>query len=154
INGAITLGTLDGANIEIREEVGSESFFLFGLTADEVRKRREAGYRPRDFYEREPLLREALDLIRSGAFSRGDGELFRGLVDGLLAVDPFLVLADFAAYVACQDRIDATFRDTRAWTRASILNVARSGKFSSDRAVKEYAEQIWKVSPVVIRPGE
>jgi starch phosphorylase len=150
LNGALTVGTLDGANIEIREEVGAENFFLFGLTADEVQKRRAQGYRPRDIYDANADLREVLDLLRSGAFSRGDAAIFRPLVDSLLEHDPYMLLADFASYVACQDAVDQVYQDPKRWTRMSILNVARAGKFSSDRAVLEYAKEIWRVSPVPI----
>ena len=151
LNGALTIGTLDGANVEIREEVGPENFFLFGLTADEVAARRAAGYRPWEVYQADPLLREVLDLVRSGELSPSDPGLFHPLVDNLLGQDPFLVLADFAAYVDCQDQVDRVWQDTPGWTRRSILNVARSGKFSSDRSIREYAEEIWRVEPLPIR---
>lgn len=154
LNGALTIGTLDGANVELREEVGAENFFLFGLTADEVRQRRAAGYRPGDLYRADPLLREVLDLLRGGTFSRGDAGLFAHVVDSLLESDPYMLLADFGPYVACQDAVDAAFLDPRRWTRMSILNVARAGKFSSDRAIREYARDIWRLEPVPIRPGE
>ncbi|CAL8981884.1 Maltodextrin phosphorylase [Rhodoplanes serenus] len=148
LNGAITIGTLDGANIEIRDEVGPENFFLFGLTADEVRLRKAAGYDPRAVYESNPVLRGVIDLIASGALSPDDPSRFRPLVDGLLWHDPFMVLADFQAYVDCQAQVDALWRDGEAWTRASILNVARMGKFSSDRSIRDYCERIWHVEPV------
>lgn len=156
LNGAITIGTLDGANIEIREEVGSESFFLFGLTVDEVDRRRTEGYRPRDIYERNGELREAIDLIGSGFFSGGDRTVFEALVRTLLDRDEFMVLADFASYVECQRRVARAFMNTEEWARLSILNTARMGKFSSDRAVREYCESIWKVGPVrvVLGPDE
>jgi len=150
MNGALTIGTLDGANIEIRDEVGVENFFLFGLTAEDVQRVLREGYRPRDIYDREPELHEALDQISSGFFSRGDSEVFRPLVDGLLYHDPYLVLADYAAYIACQEEAQRAYQDLQRWTRMSILNVARMGKFSSDRAVREYCEDIWRVSPVVV----
>ena len=151
LNGALTVGTLDGANVEIREEVGPENFFLFGLTADQVRERRAAGYRPRDHWERDPRLREVLDLVARGAFSRGDAGLFRPLVEALLEQDRFMVLADFAAWVACQDAVDQAWQDPRRWTRMSILNTARSGRFSSDRAIAEYAAGIWRTSPAPVQ---
>jgi glycogen phosphorylase len=151
LNGALTIGTLDGANVEIREEVGPENFFLFGLTADEVAARKTAGYRPRDHYERDPELRATLDLIGSGAFSGGDPDLFRPMLDHLLDRDDYLLLADYRAYVDAQAEVDRAFGDRRRWTRMSILNVARAGKFSSDRAIREYAERIWAVTPVSIR---
>jgi starch phosphorylase len=145
MNGALTIGTLDGANVEIREAVGAENFFLFGLTADEVRARKSAGYDPRRHYEEVPELRAALDLVAAGRFSRGDRELFRPLVESLLTRDEYLVLADFAAYSACQERAAAAFADPRAWDRMSVLNAARVGRFSSDRSIREYAERIWHV---------
>jgi starch phosphorylase len=151
MNGALTIGTLDGANVEIREAVGAENFFLFGLTAEEVYRAARAGYRPREIYEREPELREALDQIRSGAFSGGDAEMFRPLIDSLIDHDPYLVLADYAAYIGCQEDVQRAYHDVPRWTRMSILNVARMGRFSSDRAVREYCESIWKVSAVPVR---
>ena len=151
MNGALTIGTLDGANIEIREEVGAENFFLFGMTADEVQTRKAAGYRPREIYHSNGELRDVLDLVAHGAFSAGDRSLFQPLVDCLLTDDPYMLLADFAAYMEAHDRVDRAYRDPTAWTRMSILNVARSGKFSSDRSIREYAAEIWKVEPQVIR---
>jgi starch phosphorylase len=148
MNGALTIGTLDGANVEIREEVGAENFFLFGLTADEVARLQREGYRPMDVYHCNPALKEVIDLIRAGFFSRGDAELFRPLVENLLHSDPYLALADFQAYTDCQNQVDSAYRDAEHWTRMSILNVARSAKFSSDRAIQEYASEIWKVEPV------
>jgi starch phosphorylase len=150
MHGALTIGTLDGANIEIREEVGAENFFLFGLTAAEVEREIRHGYEPAAVYHSNPLLRETLDLIRAGHFSRGDTELFQPLIDNLLYQDPFLVLADFQSYVDCQDQIGASYRDSEHWTRMSILNSARSGKFSSDRAIREYCRDIWKAEPVPV----
>jgi starch phosphorylase len=150
MNGAVTIGTLDGANVEIREAVGGENFFLFGLTAEQVEARRRAGYRPRDLYERHPDLREALDQLASGFFSRGDRGLFAPLVESLLAHDPWLVLADFEAFVEAQREVERAWRDGERWTRMSILNVARSGFFSSDRAIAQYAKEIWGVAPVPV----
>jgi glycogen phosphorylase len=151
LNGALTIGTLDGANVEIREEVGAENFFLFGLDAEQVRQLKAGGYRPHDIYEQNPALREVLDFIASGALAGGDTKMFSPLVDNLLWHDPFLVLADFPAYVDCQEQVSALWRDPQAWTRKSILNAARMGKFSSDRAICEYCEQIWKVKPMTVR---
>jgi starch phosphorylase len=151
LNGALTIGTLDGANVEIREEVGPENFFLFGLTADEVRDLKARGYRPRDQYEVNATLREVLGFIASGALSRGDAALFRPLVENLLHEDPFLLLADYQAYVDCQERVSALWRDPQAWTRMSILNTARMGKFSSDRSIRDYCEQIWHVTPMSVQ---
>jgi glycogen phosphorylase len=150
MNGALTIGTMDGANIEIREEVGAENFFLFGLTAPQVVALKSQGYRPMDYYQANQGLRDVIDLIRNGFFSRGDTELFRPLVDGLLFQDPYLLLADFQSYVDCQAKVSEAYRDTERWTRMSILNTARSGKFSSDRTIREYCTDIWDVQPVPI----
>jgi len=150
MNGALTIGTLDGANIEIRQEVGAENFFLFGLSAPEVYALKTKGYRPMDYYEANQGLRDVIDLIRSGFFSRGDTELFRPLIDGLLYQDPYLVLADFQSYLECQAEVSKTYDDTERWTRMSILNTARSGTFSSDRTISEYCADIWGVKPVPI----
>jgi len=151
MNGALTIGTLDGANIEIRQEVGAENFFLFGLSAPEVYALKTKGYRPMDYYEANQGLRDVIDLIRSGFFSRGDTELFRPLIDGLLYQDPYLLLADFQSYVECQAKVSEAFGDTERWTRMSILNTARSGMFSSDRTIREYCADIWGVRPVPIQ---
>jgi starch phosphorylase len=151
LNGALTIGTLDGANVEIREEAGAENFFLFGLTADEVERVKREGYRPGDCVAGNAELRAVLDLIGGGHFSRGDTEVFRPLVENLTQSDPFLVLADYAAYVACQEKVSAAWRDTDHWTLMSILNTARSGKFSSDRAIAEYCDEIWNVPAVTVR---
>jgi glycogen phosphorylase len=151
INGALTIGTLDGANVEIREEVGADNFFLFGLTVADVERIKHEGYRPVDYIGRDDELKAVLQLIAEGRFSRGDTEVFRPLVDNLRYDDPFLVLADYAAYVECQDQVSAAWQDSEAWTRMSILNTARSGKFSSDRAIAEYCDDIWGVQPVTVR---
>jgi starch phosphorylase len=148
MNGALTIGTLDGANIEIREEVGEENFFLFGLRADEVRNLRAQGYDPRQKYDEIQGLHEAIDLISSGHFSGGDRHLFSPLIDSLMVRDDYLLFADYQSYIDCQNRVSAAFLDERAWTKMSILNVARMGKFSSDRSIREYCEKIWKVKPV------
>jgi glycogen phosphorylase len=153
LNGALTIGTLDGANVEIREEVGEDSFFLFGLTVEQVTELRLRGYRPRNYYEQNSMLREVLDLIGSGALSNGDKELFRPIVDNLLGHDPFFLLADYQSYVDCQNRVSALWADQHNWTRKSILNVARMGKFSADRSVDDYCERIWKVKPVHVHVG-
>jgi glycogen phosphorylase len=147
MNGALTIGTLDGANVEIREEVGPENFFLFGLTAGQVADVKARGYRPREHYERNADLREVLDFIASGALARGDAQLFKPVVDNLLFDDPFLVLADFQAYLACQEQVSRVWRDREAWTRMSILNVARMGRFSSDRSIHDYCSRVWMVEP-------
>jgi len=150
MNGALTIGTLDGANVEIREEAGADNFFLFGLTVEQAQQLRREGYRPAREIERNRELEEALELIAAGTFSRGDRTLFQPLLDNLRNSDPYLVLADYPDYVACQERIDAAWQDTEHWTRMSILNAARSGKFSSDRAVHEYSDGIWGTRPVRI----
>jgi starch phosphorylase len=150
MNGALTIGTLDGANIEIREEVGAENFFLFGLDSDQVNGLRVQGYNPREYYESNGELREVIDLISSGHFSKGDQELFKPLVDLLLTRDEYLVLADYASYIDCQGKVSRAFQDQKAWSRMSILNVARTGKFSSDRSIREYAEKIWKVKSLPV----
>lgn len=148
LNGAMTVGTLDGANIEIREHVGQENFFLFGLTADEVFALKDRGYRPRDYYHANAELKGVIESIAEGHFSDGDRGLFRPIVDSLLNNDPYLVLADYASYIECSELAATAYRDTKRWTRMSILNSARSGFFSSDRAIREYCRDIWKVKPV------
>jgi starch phosphorylase len=148
MNGALTIGTLDGANVEIRDAVGHENFFLFGLTASDVERIRAEGYHPRSIYESNAELRETLDSIRDGAFSNGDRELFRLLVDSLIHHDTYMLLADYQAYVDCQQRVQDAYRERAAWTRMSILNCARVGRFSSDRSIREYCRDIWHVSPL------
>ena len=146
LNGALTIGTLDGANIEIREEVGAESMFIFGLTAEEAERERQRPTRPsRRIYEANPEIRRTVDSIANGSFSNGDRGLFRPIVDSLLGADPYLLLADLEDYLRCQAEVDRAFLDQEAWTRKSILTVARMGRFSSDRTVREYAEEIWGV---------
>ena len=147
INGALTIGTMDGANVEIREEVGAENFFLFGLTAEEVVKVKAGGYRPRDYYKKNRALREVIDFVASGALGRGDAGLFRPIVENLLDHDPFLLLADYQAYIDAQERVSALWRKPKAWTRSSILNTARMGKFSSDRSIRDYCERVWDIKP-------
>jgi glycogen phosphorylase len=150
LNGSLTIGTLDGANVEIREEVGAENFFLFGMTAEEVYAKRAAGYQPMDYYNSSPELKLAIDRISSGFFSHGDGEIFKPLVDLLLHQDPYFVLADFVPYIECQDQVSLAYRDQDRWTRMSILNAARMGKFSSDRSIRDYCNEIWDVKPVPV----
>jgi starch phosphorylase len=150
MNGALTIGTLDGANVEIREEVGEDNFFLFGLTTPEVVQVHKEGYKPWEIYWRNDQLREALDLMASGFFSRGDQTLFAGLVRNLLEKDEFMLCADFQAYLDCQARVGQAYLDQKHWTRMSILNTARMGKFSSDRAVHEYCKDIWHVDAVPV----
>ena len=148
LSGALTIGTLDGANVEIREAVGAENFFLFGLTADEVEARRRAGWNPRSQLDRDPELAEILADLAGDRWSPGEAGLFAPIVDSLLTSDPFFVLADFRSYVDCQERATVASRDVESWTRASILNAARCGGFGSDRSIREYADRIWKVAPV------
>jgi len=150
MNGALTIGTLDGANIEIREEVGDVNFFLFGLTAEEVQARKSAGYDPRPYYESNEELRHCIDSLVSGQFAAGDHDLFRPLYESLLNRDEYMLLADYKSYIECQDRVGAAYQDRDRWTRMSILNVARMGKFSSDRAIREYCSDIWRTWPVKI----
>jgi starch phosphorylase len=150
MNGALTIGTLDGANIELREEIGAENFFLFGLSAQEVYAMKARGYRPMDFYSGNQRLREVIDLIRSGFFSRGDAELFRPLIDSLMHYDPYMLFADFESYLEAQARVSEAYGDAERWTRMSILNTARSGKFSSDRTIREYCTEIWRAKAVPI----
>jgi starch phosphorylase len=150
MNGALTVGTLDGANIEIREEVGADNFFLFGLTAQEVEQKKAEGYNPHAYYESNPQLREVIDSLANGEFSHGDRALFEPLVQSLLTSDPYMLFADYQSYIDCQDHIGQVFKDTDHWTRMSILNVARIGKFSSDRAIRDYCAEIWKTWPVKI----
>jgi starch phosphorylase len=147
MNGALTIGTLDGANIEIREEVGEKNFFLFGLTTPEVEQRKRQGYNPRAIYDSNPEL----DALVSGELSRGDKTLFEPLVNSLLNGDEYMLLADYQSYIDCQDRVSQAYKNQEEWTRMSILNVARIGKFSSDRSIRDYCADIWKTWPVKIQ---
>jgi starch phosphorylase len=150
LNGALTIGTLDGANVEILDLVGHDNFFLFGLDETQVSETLERGYQPGAYYESDPLLRQAIGAISSGAYSGGDASAFGQVVDALLNQDPFLVLADFAAYLQAQDRVEQAYRDRDSWTRSAILNVARCGFFSSDRSIRDYLERIWHAEPVSV----
>jgi glycogen phosphorylase len=150
MNGALTIGTLDGANIEIREEVGDENFFLFGLTTDEVHDRKAHGYNPREILHSNAELAEVMEKIASGHFSNGNTELFKPLVDSLINHDTYMLFADFQSYLDCQDKVSHNYQDQEHWTKMTILNVARSGKFSSDRTIAEYCQDIWNVQPVEI----
>lgn len=154
LNGALTIGTLDGANLEIREAVGADNFFLFGLNASDVAGLKTEGYDPRDRYRNNPELKLALDQIAGGVFSPEQPDLFRPLVDTLLAHDPFMLLADYAAYIACQNAVGTAYLHPEGWHRMSVLNVARMGKFSSDRAILEYCHDIWRVEPQAIAMPE
>ena len=148
MNGALMIGTLDGANIEIRDAVGHDNFFLFGLTAAQVHSMKAAGYDPSHFYQSNPALREVIDSIASGYFSHGDGNLFRPLLDSLLHRDEYFLFADYQSYVDCQDQAGEAYRDRENWSRMAILNVARIGKFSSDRSIDKYCRDVWRISPI------
>jgi starch phosphorylase len=154
INGALTIGTLDGANIEIREEVGAENFFLFGLTAAQVLEMKKAGYRPRDYYSADAELKEVLDLIAGDTFSRNSPGLFLPLVEALRNHDEFMLLADYRSYLESQEKVSQAYKDQETWIRKSILNVARMGYFSSDRSIREYCERVWGTTPVTIAHPE
>ncbi len=150
MNGALTIGTLDGANIEIREAADAENFFLFGLTAQAVHDLQARGYNPWDYYQGNEQLKTILDLLAGGYFSHGDTQLFRPLIDSLIYHDPFLLLADYQSYIDCQATVSQAYQDQEQWTRMSILNTARMGKFSSDRSIREYCEEIWHTQPTPI----
>jgi starch phosphorylase len=150
MNGALTIGTLDGANIEIRDHVGAENFFLFGLTAPEVSQLKSSGYKPWDYYNANAQLREAIDQIASGYFSSGNPNVFKPLVESLWSRDEYLLFADYQSYIDCQERVSQAYRDQENWLRMSILNTARMGYFSSDRAIAEYCQEIWQALPVHI----
>jgi glycogen phosphorylase len=151
LNGALTIGTLDGANVEILQEVGEENIFIFGHKAEEVSEFKSRGYNPRDIYEKDIELKSAVDLISSGFFSRGDFHLFEPIIDALLNKgDYYCVLADYRAYMDAQDLVARLYRQPDEWARRAILNTANMGKFSSDRAVSEYAQKVWNVSPVEV----
>lgn len=151
MNGALTIGTLDGANVEIREEAGDDNFFLFGLTAAQVEESKRNGYNPHFIYDHNDELHEVINTINSGCFSKGDRNLFKHITDNLLWHDPFMLMADYPLYVACQDLVSKTWKNTSEWNRMAIINVARMGKFSSDRSIREYCEKIWKVKPFRIK---
>jgi starch phosphorylase len=151
LNGALTIGTMDGANIEIREEVGDENIFIFGLLADEVIKLKNSGYDPKEYYEKNENLKRVVDMIGSDFFSKKEPGIFKPIIDGLMSSDYYCLFADYQSYIDTQDKVSSLYKNTDEWTRKSILNVARVGKFSSDRSIKEYAENIWKVKPVKIK---
>jgi starch phosphorylase len=148
MNGATIIGTLDGSNIELRDAVGADNFFLFGLTIQEAANLRTQGYSPIDYYHTNPDLNAAIDLIASGALANGDTDLFQPLVNLLLYSDDYLLLADYQSYIDCQERVSRTYQTPEQWLRMSILNVARIGPFSSDRAIREYCQSIWNIKPV------
>lgn len=149
LNGALTIGTLDGANVEIKEEVGDENIFIFGLTTDEVAAIKAKGYNPWDYYNANPELKQVIDMIASGFFSIEEPDRYQAIFDILLNKgDHYLLLADYASYIEAQEAVSALYQNSEEWTRRAILNVARMGKFSSDRTIGEYAKNIWKVAPV------
>jgi starch phosphorylase len=150
LNGALILGTMDGANIEIAEEVGAENIFTFGMSSDEVSSLAKSGYNPRVPYQNNPGLREALSMINTGYFNRDKPHLYNNLYNSLVFEDKYMLLEDFTSYVECQQRVMKTWEDQEKWTRMSILNTAASGKFSSDRTIDEYARDIWKLEPVTV----
>jgi starch phosphorylase len=151
LNGAVTVGTLDGANIEIRDRVGAGNFFLFGVTAEQAVAVRQDSYSPRAYYEGDAELKAAIDALTSGAFSGGDREAFKPVISSILDWDEYLVLADYRSYIDCQDRaVGPAWADEDRWTRMSILNTARSGFFSSDRTVRGYCRDIWHIEPVPV----
>jgi len=155
LNGALTIGTLDGANVEICEEVGDENIFIFGLTTPEVAELRARGYNPWDCYNGNAELRQVLDMIGNGFFSVEEPERYRAIHESLLRNgDNYLLLADYADYIVAQDRVSALYQDQDEWTRRAILNVARMGKFSSDRTIQEYAEKVWGVKSVLPKPNQ
>jgi starch phosphorylase len=154
MNGALTIGTLDGANVEIRELVGDDNFFLFGLVTEEVMALKASGYNPWDYYHSNPELKAVIDLINSGFFAKGDGGLFKALTDNLLYGDPYLLLADYQSYIDAQDRVGVAYQDQEHWSQMSIINALRMGKFSSDRSIRDYCQKIWRVEPVAIELKE
>ncbi len=149
LNGALTIGTLDGANVEIKEEVGDDNIFIFGLTTQEVADAKANGYNPWDYYHANAELKEVLDMVAEGFFSAEEPNRYQAIFEALLHKgDNYLLLADYASYIATQDEVSAVYQDTEEWTRRAILNVARMAKFSSDRTIGEYAKNIWKVDPL------
>ena len=151
LNGALTVGTLDGANVEIRELVGEDNFFLFGMTEEEVSAKQAAGYVPAQYYETDPVLRRALDAISHGDYTQGQSFTYGHVVDSLLAHDPYMVLADFAAYIGVQDEVEKAWNDPALWGRMVVHNIARSGYFSSDRSMRDYLDRIWHVPAVPVK---
>ncbi len=153
LNGALTIGTLDGANIEIKEEVGDENIFIFGMDAEEVMQKKSEGYKSRDHYDNNPELRDVLDMINDGYFNKGNPYLYQDIYNNLVYGDYFMLLADFDSYVECQRRVNEVYLDQKKWTQMSILNTANMGKFSSDRTIREYAKDIWDIEPVKVTPS-
>jgi starch phosphorylase len=154
LNGSLTIGTLDGANVEIRDEVGHDNFFLFGLKADEVVQTRQAGYDPAAAIAASPRLSEVLSLIESGFFSFGEPERFRRILDQLRYSDPYMVCADFEDYVATEARAAEVYRDPLDWSRRAVFNIAGASRFSSDETIRQYASEIWGLQPVAVELGD
>jgi len=151
LNGALTIGTLDGANIEIMEEVGEDNIFIFGLTTEAVNQLRHSGYQPQDYYHRNAALKQVLDMIGSGFFSPEEPSRYKPIINNLIRYgDHYMLMADYADYVARQDEVAVLYQDQEAWSRKAILNTANMGKFSSDRTIRDYARQIWNTEPVKI----
>ena len=158
LNGALTLGTMDGANVEIVEEVGEDNAFIFGLSADEVMNyEKNGGYDPMQYFNNDPDIRQVLMQLINGMYSHGDMNLFRDLYDSLLQsnqwekADQYFILADFKSYAAAQERVEARYRDEKAWARSAMLNTAKSGKFSSDRTIQEYVDDIWHLDKITVK---
>jgi glycogen phosphorylase len=151
LNGALTIGTLDGATLEIMEEVGKDNIFIFGLTAQEVAQR-QPGYNPREIYNNDGEIRQAIQLVERDFFNMLEPGIFKPLTEELLQGDHYMLLADLRDYIRTQEKVDAAYRDRSGWIRKAILNVARAGKFSSDRTIREYASEIWHVNPCEIVP--
>ncbi|MBE0551797.1 MAG: glycogen/starch/alpha-glucan family phosphorylase, partial [Ignavibacterium sp.] len=150
LNGALTIGTMDGANVEIREEVGDDNIFIFGLLADEVVKLKSNGYNPKEYYEKNAELKHVVDMIATNFFNPKEFGIFDDMIRGLMNVDYYLLFADYQSYIDAQDKVAELYKDKEEWTKKSIYNVARVSKFSSDRSVQEYADKIWKVKPVKV----
>jgi starch phosphorylase len=147
LNGALTIGTLDGANIEIKNEVGNDNIFIFGLNANDILDKRKFGYNPGEYYENNIEIKKVLDLLSTDFFNKSEPGIFKPVVDNLLNSDPYFVLADFESYLETQRIVEKNYKDQYKWTQKSIINSARSGKFSSDRCIKQYSEEIWGIKP-------
>lgn len=147
LNGALTIGTLDGANVEMKEEMGKENIFIFGMTVEEVEALKKKGYYSKDYYEKNPEIRQILDQINNGYFNPDEPALFRDIYNSLVHHDRFMLLADYAAYIKCQDHVSEVFKKPLLWSKMCLHNIASSGKFSSDRTIAEYARDIWGTDP-------
>jgi len=147
LNGALTIGTLDGANVEMREEMGADNIFIFGMTVPEVAKLWADGYKPEEYYKRIPELKQVIDMISGGFFSPENPDLFKDIYNSLMYDDRYALFADFESYISCQDRVSELYKDSKEWTKKCVHNIAASGKFSSDRTIREYAKDIWGVEP-------